>query len=588
MTAREILRLLKRVRPSGGGWTAACPAHSDSTPSLSIRESAGRVLLHCHAGCSPEAIVAALGLEMADLFTQPKNAPPRIVMTYPYIDEHGKLLFEVVRFDPKGFKQRRPDGRGGWHWNLNGTRRVLYNLPSVIASDSVLVCEGEKDCECARRLGFVATCNPGGAGKWRREYSEYLRGKRVVIVPDGDEPGRKHARDVACSLVGLAEFVKIVELPSGKDLSDWAQPLGAGTKEVLQALADATLNLTPLDFEPASRVIGVLASQVKPEPIRWFWKNRIALGKVHVWDGDPGLGKSLVSVDLAARASAGAAMPDEDSPSGREPVGVVIMSAEDGFADTVVPRLKSAGADLARVRLIPAILDLETGLALSIPADLSALELAIKSVHAQLVIIDPLVAFIGTATNSWKDQDIRHALAPLSLLAERTGAAHVAIRHLSKVSSPNPLYRGGGSIGIIGAARIGFLFARNPEDSQSIVFAATKSNVGVMPGSLLYRISVNAENIPVVEWQGKSHLDATTLLSSQPLVSGDEPAALTEAMSFLRDSLEDGPKPSKVVKQEAHGAGVANRTLDRAKVALKVRSSKCGFDGSWNWSLPEI
>lgn len=165
-----------------------------------------------------------------------KATKPRIAATYNYIDEHGSTLFEVVRFEPKDFKQRRPDGRGGWHWNLNGTRRVLYNLPTLTASESILICEGEKDCETARRFGLVATCNPGGAGKWRDDYAKFLRGKQVAIIPDLDEPGRKHARDVACSTLGVSRSVKIVELPNGKDLSEWAIPVGTGTRPTAEGL----------------------------------------------------------------------------------------------------------------------------------------------------------------------------------------------------------------------------------------------------------------------------------------------------------------------------------------------------------------
>jgi len=179
---------------------AFCPAHDDRNASLSVHVSDGRILLHCNAGCSTEDVVNALGLTMSDLFVESKKTRPKIVASYPYPDERGNVLFEVVRFDPKAFKQRKPDGRGGWLWNLNGVRHVLYNLPEVIRASDVLILEGEKDCETGRRLGFVATCNRSGAGKWRAEYSEHLRHRRVVIIPDRDEAGRKHARDVARSL----------------------------------------------------------------------------------------------------------------------------------------------------------------------------------------------------------------------------------------------------------------------------------------------------------------------------------------------------------------------------------------------------
>ncbi len=259
MTVRELLPQLKGAKRCGKEWTARCPAHSDSKPSLSVREAGGRVLLHCHAGCSTEDIVRALGMKMSDLFNE-SSGQPREVVSYPYKDESGQLLFEVVRYEPKGFKQRRPDGQGGWIWRLNGTCRVLYNLPAVLCADLVLICEGEKDCNRAGELGFVATCNPGGAGKWRDEHSECLRGKCVVIVPDRDEPGRKHAQNVFRSLVGIAASVEIVELPSGKDLSEWADAAGASAREQLLKIIDETRQPTTAEPQPCANTGQIVAN----------------------------------------------------------------------------------------------------------------------------------------------------------------------------------------------------------------------------------------------------------------------------------------------------------------------------------------
>ena len=141
--------------------------------------------------------------------------PSRVVAEYAYRDEAGALLFVVERREPKDFPLRRPDGRGGWVWNLGDTRRVLYRLPELVAADPsavVLIPEGERDVDRLRGLGFVATCNPGGAGKWRDEYAEALRGRHVVVLPDADGPGRRHAERAAASLLGVAASVKVVEL----------------------------------------------------------------------------------------------------------------------------------------------------------------------------------------------------------------------------------------------------------------------------------------------------------------------------------------------------------------------------------------
>ena len=200
----KVLTKLENVKKTPNGWEACCPAHDDRHASLSIGMGEdGRILLNCHAGCDPEAIVSAIGLKLADLFppsprlrrTSPTEPPPvrgRIAAQYPYCDASGALLFEVVRFDPKDFRQRRPDGKGGWIWSLGDTARVLYRLPGILAADKngwVFVCEGEKDVDNLRALGLPATCNPGGAGKWGKLSDDsILHGKRVVIIPDRDEP----------------------------------------------------------------------------------------------------------------------------------------------------------------------------------------------------------------------------------------------------------------------------------------------------------------------------------------------------------------------------------------------------------------
>jgi putative DNA primase/helicase len=246
-----VLCRLAGVRTAGRGWIARCPAHDDRRASLSVAEGDdGRVLLRCHAGCSTESVARALGLELRDLFADRPAPPPsaparRIVATYDYVDEAGTLLYEVVRYAPKDFRQRRPDGRGGWVWGLGDVERVPYRLPEVIraARDGrvVFIVEGEKDADRLASLGLVATTCPGGAGKWLPEWGQYCAGAHVAILPDNDDVGRRHARDVARSVHAHARSVRIVELPGlppRGDISDW---LDAGhTRDDLTALVRAT------------------------------------------------------------------------------------------------------------------------------------------------------------------------------------------------------------------------------------------------------------------------------------------------------------------------------------------------------------
>lgn len=217
----EVLNALQGVRRSSGGWTARCPAHEDQRSSLSINTGdSGSLLLHCHAGCGYKAVLAAL-----PLFSAMPPERKEQAIHYSYEDETGEVLYQAVRRPGKKFFQRSPDGKGGWVNKLTATRRVLFRLPELLAVDGpVWVVEGEKDASRLAAQKLNATCNVGGAGKWRPEYSQQLSGRDVFIIPDNDEPGRKHAELVKKSLEGFARSIEIIELPGVRekgDVSDW-------------------------------------------------------------------------------------------------------------------------------------------------------------------------------------------------------------------------------------------------------------------------------------------------------------------------------------------------------------------------------
>jgi hypothetical protein len=238
----------------------------------------GRCLLHCHAGCTLEAVCRAIDLEPKDLFVveprQNTRGESRIVATYDYQDETGSLLYQVVRYHPKDFRQRRPDGSGGWLWNLKGVRRVLYRLMELLAADPatwVFVVEGEKDADNLVALGLLATCNAGGAGKWQDTYSEALRGRRVAVIPDGDAPGWTHAHDVARRLHGIAEMVRIVDLGQikgfqGKDVSDWIEWLDSRTGEELAGALVEMAEVAPA-YQPDMETPMVRSYRWQPFPV---------------------------------------------------------------------------------------------------------------------------------------------------------------------------------------------------------------------------------------------------------------------------------------------------------------------------------
>jgi putative DNA primase/helicase len=236
MTSAEFLALLDAVAKTPNGWKAKCPAHEDGKASLSVKDGEGKIVIHCFAGCTPESIVSAIGLKLADLFAEPlrsrapkkKQGRGRVVCHYVYEDARGEPAFRVTRLSNKVFPQSRPDPDhpGEWVSGLDGVTRVLYHLPELLAASPsavVFLVEGEKDADNLRALGLIATCNPGGAGKWSKDYSESLRGRSVVVVPDNDDAGKAHLRKVAPQLHGVVKSLRVLWLPGEgvKDASDW-------------------------------------------------------------------------------------------------------------------------------------------------------------------------------------------------------------------------------------------------------------------------------------------------------------------------------------------------------------------------------
>jgi RecA-family ATPase len=325
-------------------------------------------------------------------------------------------------------------------------------------------------------------------------------------------------------------------------------------------------------------------SEIARQRVRWLWEPWMPLGKITVEDGDPGLGKSTVAFDIAARLTTGSPLPDRSTTL--LPVNVLLMTAEDDIADTVRPRLEAAGANLDRVTVLQEI----DGRLPEIPGDLERIGNLIAEDEISLVIVDPLMAYLGGKIDSSRDQDVRRALHPMKELAESTFTAWLLLRHLNKTMGSQPLYRGGGSIGIIGAARAGILVTEDPEDESCRVMAVSKQNLAASPQSLRFRI-VNDERFDCarVQWLGTSQYSARQLLEEQH--SDEEGTAMGEAVDFLREHLDAGPKGAREVLKEARDAGISESTLRRAaskRLRIKPRHEGTpGSDQRWVWELPQ-
>jgi hypothetical protein len=335
--------------------------------------------------------------------------------------------------------------------------------------------------------------------------------------------------------------------------------------------------------DPLGHVVHL--NRVAADTVHWLSPGRLAAGKITVLDADPGLGKSTLLCELAARLTRGDPLPG-DQPS--KPRTVLILSAEDDLHATIRPRIDAAGGDPGRVVSFLAVPDGSPfGRPFVIPGDVPVLESIVLRTATALVVVDPLMAYLHRRHNANSDQDVRRALAALKTLGERTGAAIVAVRHLDKSPGANPLYRGGGSIGSIGAARCGLLLAPDPDDPQRRILAASKGTLGQPPPSLAFRLEpVPHLGVTRVAWAGASPFTAAALLQAAT-ASPETRSALAAARAWLRDALASGPRPAKELETEARTLGIATRTYHEARKAEgAIARKEQTANGRWLVTLP--
>ena len=303
------------------------------------------------------------------------------------------------------------------------------------------------------------------------------------------------------------------------------------------------------------------ASQFERKTVRWFWQNRLPFGRLVLLDGDGNEGKSLVSLDLAARLTTGRAMPDGSPGPG---IGnVLLIQEEDSAEDTVCPRLAALGADLDRVSIMTA--SPEDDEPLCIPSELTVLKDATVAADARLVIIDPLYAFLDLRVIAGDERSIRRAFRPLHRLARELDCVILMIRHLAKQHRGKALYRGLGGMAMINSCRSAWLVGRDPHDRDRRVLAEQKLNIAASQPSLAFRINGAGESA-TIEWLGP------TALSADHLVGAAASPSLDRACEYLQTFLKDGPRLRSEVFAGATARGISLRTLDRARKRIEGRS----------------
>ena len=421
-------------------------------------------------------------------------------------------------------------------------QRYGAHHPFLDRDATVKVTRPDKRAGVSATVGYVA---PGVVFIFSTGWPELERGGRYVV-----HAGELVESDEIDELIGSATPAAAVDDDAGEETS---RPLG--------------LVITRL-------------SAVEPEPVAWIWQGYVPLGKVSMLDGLPDLGKSTIAVDLASRVTTGAGMPDGSTSGLDAPAAVVLFTAEDGLADTVRPRVDAAGGDPERVHVVRAVVVANrAGKPIerwpTLADDLGALEATVLDLGARLVIVDVLMAYLGTETNSYRDQDMRAVLSPLAAMAERVGCAVVLLRHPTKGMNPDPVLAGGGSIGIVGAARVGLLVAFDPDDQappneRRRLLAVSKCNIAPKAPTMAYRIVQDAGALVArISWEGTTEHRAEQLTASAIGKRAD-----SNATEVARELMEDLPMLAPDAHEQCRLAGLSHEAVLRALKRLGGCSKK--------------
>jgi putative DNA primase/helicase len=538
---------------------------------------------------------------------------------HEYRDSNEKLLAVVLRLiETSGQKTFRPTMKlpdGNWIVGTLEGLRPLYGMNTLAGAEVVIVCEGELTADALHSLGFASVTWMSGAPSVKLANWAALANlgglKTIAFLPDNDSAGRDAMRIAIgilrklnpCLSLKLVEVPGIIELGEKADAADlvrsYPDDLETPRQEILAAIETAELcqfdqpaplpddvgslgtlgtlqkNQPNTKAKPRARIVPM--ARIEPVELAFLWPSKLPLGKVSQFAGDGGVGKSFLSMDIATRVSLGSWWPDG---SGQAPFGsVLILNSEDAADDTIRPRLDAMGADVSKIYFLEAIqIGDEYERAFSLKDDIERLsEVAEELGDLKLIIIDPISSYLA-GTDSHNSGDIRAALDPLKVLAERTGAAVLLINHLNKGSGA-AIHRTCGSVAITAMTRTSWAIAKDRDDPLRRLVLPIKSNIGPDEHGMAYRI-VDGR----LEWEiSPVSISADEALEHNPKRNG-KPRAIELAEKWLREYLAHGDQESEELLQAAEKAGHSRRTIFRVKEKIGFNAYKDGVkNGRWFW-----
>lgn len=565
-----------------------CPFHEESTASWNGNRETG--LWKCF-GCLQSGNADQFAERMGDTEWEPEKrkvdnpwTESTVIATYDYHDLAGRLLYQVVRFDPKDFRIRQPDGQGGWLNHGRDIRRVLFNLPNLSASETIYLVEGEKDCLSLMQRQLTATTIAGGVnGTVTPEMLKPLHNKKIVIFPDNDKPGRAFAQKMADMLADTAVSVRIVEIPGllpKQDVSWWLD--NGHTLEEL----DGIIKTAPIIggiriWEPSLTPFSDYTEKQTP----FLWYPYIPIGRITILEGDPGQGKSWFSMAVAASATLGSwydLLPGEENWT--EPCNVIYVTSEDDPEDTIAKRLRIVQADKNRVFYLNGKAKGEEGAIAIDFSDLPIISRAITKIQAKLLIIDPIQAYMPSGSDMNKADQVRPIMVRLQQMAKEHECAILLLRHLSKGNKDNSLYRGMGSIDWTAAAR-SVLFCGERRELRQQGPLGTRKRVAVT------QIKNNIAPFgPAIEfdlahdeflWFGTSDVTPEQIIASSSLNLD----TLNQVKDFLKSAISSEGTMYETIQRQARKQGINLTHLEVAKSALGITLKE--IYGQWRWMLPE-